>query len=316
MIYTELYGRLGNQMFRYAMARYLQLTHYPSDEICLSYNQIDEAGKIDPTFYHSLEDFNISHTITYQKSGKVIFNESSIIQKLLVIPYYLGLRKFSPEQMIELVEYETKWTNLLEKNGVYWYRRNLPKSIPSGAKNKFVSGNFESPIFIDTIRKELLSEFTPKFDLLEKNRDLFEIISTKESVCVSIRRGDFESNPEVSGLHSVCDRIYFEKAVSKMKVLLKNPVFILFSDDIEWAKENIITESETYFEDGADPVWEKVRLMSSCKHFIISNSSFSWWTQWLSTNETKIVISPSKWFNNDFDCPLIDKNWVLIDKEM
>jgi hypothetical protein len=99
--------------------------------------------------------------------------------------------------------------------------------------------------------------------------------------------------------------------VIKQKV--QNPVFFLFSDDVDWVKTNVQTgECETYCEDGTDPVWEKLRMMSMCKHFIISNSTFSWWAQWLSTNDNKIVISPSRWFNNDYQSPLIDSNWITI----
>ena len=85
----------------------------------------------------------------------------------------------------------------------------------------------------------------------------------------------------------------------------------MFSDDIEWVKNNIYTGCVTYYEDGTDPVWEKLRLMSACKHFVVSNSTFSWWTQYLSKSENKIVISPSRWFNNDYESPLIAKDWIL-----
>ena len=64
--------------------------------------------------------------------------------------------------------------------------------------------------------------------------------------------------------------------------------------------------------DGTDPVWEKLRLMSACKHFVVSNSTFSWWTQYLSKSENKIVVSPSRWFNNDYESPLIGKDWIKI----
>ena len=90
-------------------------------------------------------------------------------------------------------------------------------------------------------------------------------------------------------------------------------MFFLFSDDVEWVKENIYTGCETYCEDGTDPVWEKLRMMSSCKHFIISNSTFSWWAQYLSTYKNKIVISPCRWFNNDFESPLIEDDFIKIE---
>lgn len=175
-----------------------------------------------------------------------------------------------------------------------------------------MSGCFEDAIYFDDIRDILLSEFAPKKPMLEKNKKMVQDIQKTNSVCLSVRRGDFESNADVKRLQSVCDRKYFEVAIEAIKKNIENPVFFMFSDDIEWVKNNIRTECVTYYEDETDLVREKLRLMSACKHFIVSNSTFSWWIQYLSVNENKVVVSPSRWFNNNYVSPLIGKDWIMI----
>lgn len=313
MIYVEMYGRLGNQFFRYAIARNIQKKYYPNEKLIISFNQIAEAGKTDSSFYDTLQDYNVASYEVYTNPGKVIFNESSISQKLVCIPYYLGLKKISAEEMNKQVEYQKKWEHLLSKNGVYWYRNGVHSVQKSSQRNKFISGNFESPAYFEEIREDLLKEFKPKHDPLNKNLELYEKIKSTNSVCLSVRRGDFETNNAFRGLHSVCHKDYFIGAIERIKEILDEPTFFFFSDDIEWVRENIVTGCETYSEDGTDPVWEKLRMMSMCKHFIISNSTFSWWAQYLCTNEGKIVISPSRWFNNDYKSPLICDEFIRID---
>ena len=66
-----------------------------------------------------------------------------------------------------------------------------------------------------------------------------------------------------------------------------------------WVKDNIkIAFPVTYIESNNNDKGEyDMYLMSKCKHFIISNSGFSWWAAWLNNSADKIVIAPDKWFN-------------------
>ena len=77
--------------------------------------------------------------------------------------------------------------------------------------------------------------------------------------------------------------------------------------------ESEFPDTKFYYEDGNDTVAEKIKLMSMCKHFIISNSSFSWWAQFLSNYDEKVVIAPNMWFRNGEKCGLYMDNWILIE---
>ena len=54
--------------------------------------------------------------------------------------------------------------------------------------------------------------------------------------------------------------------------------------------------------------------MKACNHFIISNSSLSWWAQFLGECKEKTVLAPSKWLNFGHEGDrLYQDNWELIE---
>ena len=94
---------------------------------------------------------------------------------------------------------------------------------------------------------------------------------------------------------------------------MADPVFYVSSNDQNWVKNNIdFSGSEVIYEKSDELAHNKLGIMKACRHFIISNSTFSWWAQYLGEYDNKIVISPTKWYNNKFESPLIDKDWICL----
>ena len=91
-------------------------------------------------------------------------------------------------------------------------------------------------------------------------------------------------------------------------------MFIVFSDDIPWARAHIPICSPVYYmtHNNGDTDYEDLRLMSLCNHFITANSSFSWWGAWLGDYEDKIVVCPERWYNDGMKNNIIPDRWVKI----
>lgn len=88
---------------------------------------------------------------------------------------------------------------------------------------------------------------------------------------------------------------------------------VLFSDDIEWAKQNMQIKNGIFVDwNKSIDSWQDMYLMSLCKHNIIANSSFSWWGAWLNTNPNKIVIAPQQWMKSDSGKDVIPETWIRL----
>ncbi len=113
------------------------------------------------------------------------------------------------------------------------------------------------------------------------------------SVAISIRCGEDYLNSNLN----VFSEGFFYKGIDYIKKRVNNIKIYIFSDDINKCKALFSFGQEvTYIEDASD--YEGITIMSKCKHFIISNSSFSWFGAYLSNYEEKIVIAPEKWYKN------------------
>lgn len=307
MAQKEMHGRLGNQFFQYAAIRGI-LNKMNSEELI----KLNFSKRIYvKNFKNDLEQFCIKNYEEIDKM-KPSFLQNIILNCMKGSERILKLFIKSKDTEQIIYKYEKKMAKFLTKFGIYFMRQGYYDFQRSNCKDKIFVGQFESSKYFNHIRKELLEEFTPKHEKLEKNLPIYDEIEKSESVCVTIRRGDY-LNTENKNEFYVCTPEYFNKAIDMMKQKIKNAKFFIFSDDIKWVKENMNLPKDSIFETGQDPVWEKLRMMYSCKHFIISNSTFSWWAQYLSRNEEKVVIAPSKWRNKGLWKDIYEENWNIIE---
>lgn len=145
-----------------------------------------------------------------------------------------------------------------------------------------------------------------------KSVELLENIrGSKKSVAIHVRRGDYVRDIQTYNLMGeICTKEYYQEAVKQFD---DNSTFFVFSDDTEWCKRNFNLPNAIYVShnQGLDS-WQDMVLMSACCHQIIANSSFSWWAAWLNHNPQKMVIAPSKWFNDIEDRELVPTSWRRI----
>lgn len=287
MVIIKLQGGLGNQMFQYALGRSLA-----------EKNKID--FKLDLSFYnkeknnlhrnYSLKYFNIIENIAEEDELK---KTKEYRQKNKLI--YFFYRIFSKKNIVYV------------KENFFYFGKDILKI----KNNAYLDGYWQSEKYFKNIESIIKQEFTLKNKLDSRLENLVEDIKNTNSVSIHIRRGDYITNQKTNSVHGTCSLDYYQTAIEHINNKIKNPIFFIFSDDIEWVKNNLKTEFPTFFIEG-NKDYEDLILMSYCKHNIIANSSFSWWGAWLDHNPNKIVIAPKKWFNvnNINTSDLLPNSWI------
>lgn len=284
-------GGLGNQMFQYAFL--IAMRELTGDE-CLM-----DASKYATYNLHNgfelAEVFNISARCATKQELKKVTRYTTNYKLSRVY------RKFLPQ----------KRTEILEPKGCKYN----PLIFKEAKGDQFYEGIWQNEKYFSNVRPIILKEFSYKEPMNEKNKEASRKFSQKTTISMHIRRGDYLLHKNYIGL---CGIDYYTKAIEYAKKKYGNDIqFAIFSNDMQWCKENILPLINGYDYTMVD--WNKgkdsyndIRLMGYCKVNIIANSSFSWWAAYLNNNDDKEVIAPEKWTN----MPVLFKrqldDWTLL----
>jgi hypothetical protein len=325
LIVLEIDSGLGNQMFKYAAA--MALAHKHNTDLYLNVDiACIEGYGIGQTF--QLDKFDI----TAGYANRSIMRQFDTIKSSSA--YYAVVR--ASLRSLKLVRFVAK---TLRKSGL-----NVSKIVPIGVKNPekifreidedwrykpqflelpdniLLSGYYPSYKYFDHIREIIIQEFSLKVNLSINSKAIETEIVNSNSISIHFRRGDVIINPHYkSWYEGVITDNYYNNAIKYFCENVENPHFFIFSNEIEWVKQNFQIPGIVTYVDHNTPEtgYEDMYLMSRCKHNVTTgSSSFSWWAAYLNANPNKIVLRARRMnchdhLNNPEDFYLPD--WIIIE---
>ncbi|MFA6537843.1 MAG: alpha-1,2-fucosyltransferase [Negativicutes bacterium] len=304
LIIIKLQGGLGNQLFQYAAAKTLAL-------------KLGVQLKLDITTALGEYASEQANTVRIYELGKFVIDDE------FATDAEICRFRLSPMKIAEfniLARAKRKILKIIERlsftgNAKYYLEPtfSFDKQFWLLNDDTYLEGYFQSYKYFENIAALLRGEFMIK----QQSHTAIKLHSGEgipcESVSVHVRRGDYVTNEETNTYHGVCSLKYYQAAMKLIAGRVENPLFYVFSDDLEWCKANLVTEYRIEFVDWCQSPQEELLLMCQCRHNIIANSSFSWWGAWLNVNPEKIVIAPKKWFNVKKDTSdLMPDSWLRI----
>jgi len=293
VIVLRLSGGLGNQMFEYAMARHLALRNHTRLKLDLTF-----LRRRNTSMRHTPREYTLDMFVL----------EPNFFSPLERALFKLGLTRLKRHHESE---FQIKPGHTVAFN----------PDVLTLPDNSYLEGFFPSPCYFlgieEVIRREFVFRTPPAGAALEMQRQ----ITDTESVCVHVRRGDYVTNPSANQTHGLCPLSYYSAAFARLQERgVRTPRLFVFSDDILWCRENLKLDAPTTYVDpeyAGEKDGDHFKLMTSCKHFIIPNSSFSWWPAWLSAaTPAKVVVAPKIWTRRDIGLEPIPLGWETIETEL
>jgi len=187
---------------------------------------------------------------------------------------------------------------------------------------------FTTEKYFANVKDVIKKDFTFKKEILEPCKEIVDEL--ENPIFMHVRRGDYVVNPSA---HPMCPISYYEKA---LEVFDENSPVLVFSDSIEWCKEQdffqgdrfMLSEYDEKYSQTADTLLGKQNtlipyfdlcMMTLCNGGIIANSTMSWWGAWLMENKTQPIVAPKPWFGthyNDYNMnDLLPDGWVEVEYE-
>lgn len=272
---------LGNQQFQYAVAKAASLDKGAKLVLDNSYylprfHPIKYQGGF--LYPYKLRNYNITegHTGKIQKNLIGIINVRSKIRRA----YNMLARLIGPLFELPIVCFDDL-------------------SSVMGRSNVIMAGYYQRYSNFEKYRAVILESLSLRIIHSDEIKRVAHEIKSEETVSIHVRRADYISKDNVANNFASVGPGYYQAALKDLEAQRRLDRVLVFSDDIEWVRNNLKLRQNVIWIDFDAEDFEHQWLMSQCKHNIIANSTFSWWAGWLNTNPEKKVYAPELWYRSE-----------------
>lgn len=310
MVVVYYGGALGNKMFEYACA-YVINKEYKDIDVkffdTLKNVVWYDSPKLNDIFETSMDINEITNCDFYKITG--IIAPPNILKYLPVDKRKLTNLWYKIDSVINKKSELRKEGKIIRRGFSYVEFQKFQKEV-----HYFLKGHFCNTKYFEKYKEDIIREFTFKNSISSPE---LKDIRNKNSVAVHVRRGDhvmISSIDKYAYNCNLCNEKYYIRAIQIMQEKYSDASFFFFSDDVEYVKKTYgflgdikVVKSEKDYVD--------MQLMSNCKHNIIANSTFGYWSAFLNQNENKTVIAP-KYYEYRNGKPiefLYPNNWISLE---
>lgn len=319
MIIVRLQGGLGNQLFQYALYEKLKAL-YPEERVLLdktSYRvenphngyELENLFQIAPYYATDKEIYQVTGRIPLIGFGRPLLSRKDFLHKIVKKGIYIinrGITRLNDcsaaSKSYDPVIYQLYESGYAEEQEIF--KLDLSRSW-------YFNGTWFHCDF-SGILPTLHGCFSLKKSIPVSVQSWMEQMKSGNSVSIHVRRGDYGT-----WNYKILDAEYYIEAIEYIKSNVCNPVFFVFSDEIEAVKNEFsqypnFSKEQFVFIQGneGENAYLDMILMSACRHNILANSTFSAAADLLNCNENRITIAPKYWMEKKKTWN--NGRWILI----
>lgn len=290
MIVVRLAGGLGNQLFQYAFGRALAHRHNVPLKLDQHWFDAPRYGQQTTQRSYALDLFDLP--VQLATSADVAQYVPFLTQRPQSWPGQYAQRFVQKVSRVINARY-------IQENDPNWFDPGMLTTAPADC---YVAGYWQSERYFRHIQSLLRAELRFAAPLSGRALALATYMQTVEAVCVHVRRTDFLTDCHQVSLTPEQVR----QGVDALRSRGIAPVLFIFSDDTDWCRQQIRAHDvPVYFvaEEVGEDAGTHFQLMTHCRHFILSVSTFSWWAAWLASHPDQLVFHPPHRRSGDWSVP-------------